>query len=95
MTPHYNIATTPPPVATWVQVFWWGENRWITARFDGAHRRRRSAGGRRQAGRAGTGYCLRHMARRAAAEVAGHQAGESAHRSVRMTPPGGEYFEGV
>ena len=37
MTPHHNIATTPPPVAIWVQVFWWGENRWITARFDGEH----------------------------------------------------------
>ena len=37
MPQHHNIATTPPPVATWVQVFRWGENRWITARFDGVH----------------------------------------------------------
>ena len=37
MPQHHNIATTPPPVATWVQVLWWGENRWITARFDGTH----------------------------------------------------------
>ena len=37
MPQHHNIATTPPPVATWVQVFWWGENRWITARYDGEH----------------------------------------------------------
>ena len=37
MPQHHNIATTPPPVATWVQVLWWGENRWITARFDGEH----------------------------------------------------------
>ena len=37
VTPHYRIADTSPPVATWVQVYWWGENRWITARFDGVN----------------------------------------------------------
>ena len=44
MPQYHNIATTPPPVATWVQVFWWGENRWITARYDGEHWRTNWAG---------------------------------------------------
>ena len=33
MPQHHSIATTPPPVATWVRVFWWGESRWITNSF--------------------------------------------------------------
>ncbi len=37
MNKHHNIAQVAPPVATWVQVFWWGENTWIVARYDGEH----------------------------------------------------------
>jgi hypothetical protein len=37
MSAYHNIAHVPPPVAVWLEVFWWGENRWITARYDGEH----------------------------------------------------------
>jgi hypothetical protein len=35
VTAHHRIADTAPPTGTPVQVYWWGENRWIVATWTG------------------------------------------------------------